>query len=216
MHPQTPVRASPSPPWPERPTAAPLPTASQNEKAQRLDAIGGSTINDVAEGGTVAATCYPCPMLRHSVSRSRSTPTSPRRGARRTHPRGGHLRALISRYSRPQGRNERHRRDHDAAGIAWRSLAPLVGVGNTQGRRPRRPTEGWAEVEAVFAPLGACVYRLFIFGGRPKASSRRCKKEKVICQISSNSVWHFCVPQKSQPSPTPWGLRRPGLPPWTR
>ena len=131
-------------------------------------------------------------MLRHSVSRSRSTPTSPRRGARRTHPRGGHLRALISRYSRPQGRNERHRRDHDAAGIAWRGLAPLVGVGNTQGRRPRRPTEGWAEVGAVFAPFGgACVYRLFIFGGRPKASSRRCKKEKVICQISSNSVWHF-------------------------
>ena len=37
------------------------PTANQNEKAQRLDAIGGSTINDVAEGGTVAATCYPCP-----------------------------------------------------------------------------------------------------------------------------------------------------------
>ena len=98
LHPQTPVRASPSPPWPERPTAAPLPTANQNEKAQRLDAIGGSTINDVAEGGTVAATCYPCPMLRHSVSRSRSTPTSPRRGARRTHPHGGHLRALISRY----------------------------------------------------------------------------------------------------------------------
>ena len=142
LHPQTPGRASPSPPWPERPTAAPLPTANQNEKAQRLDAIGGSTINDVAEGGTVAATCYPCPMLRHSVSRSRSTPTSPRRGARRTHPRGGHLRALISRYSRPQGRNERHRRDHDAAGIAWRGPAPLVGVGNTQGRRPRRPTEG--------------------------------------------------------------------------
>ena len=27
------------PPWPERPTAAPLPTANQNEKAQRLDAI---------------------------------------------------------------------------------------------------------------------------------------------------------------------------------
>ena len=152
LHPQTPVRASPSPPWPERPTAAPLPTANQNEKAQRLDAIGGSTINDVAEGGTVAATCYPCPMLRHSVSRSRSTPTSPRRGARRTHPRGGHLRALISRYSRPQGRNERHRRDHDAAGIAWRGLAPLVGVGNTQGRRPRRPTEGWAEVGGRVRP----------------------------------------------------------------
>ena len=74
----------------------PSPTANQNEKAQRLDAIGGSTINDVAEGGTVAATCYPCPLLRHSVSRSRSAPTSPRRGARRTHPHGGHLRALIS------------------------------------------------------------------------------------------------------------------------
>ena len=95
----------------------PSPTANQNEKAQRLDAIGGSTINDVAEGGTVAATCYPCPMLRHSVSRSRSTSTSPRRGARRTHPHGGYLRALISQYS---VLNERQGRDHDAEGIAWR------------------------------------------------------------------------------------------------
>ena len=54
------------------------------------------------------------------------------------------------------------------------------------------PPKDGPKLGAVFAPLGgACVYRLFIFGGRPKASSRRCKKEKVICQISSNSVWHF-------------------------
>ena len=126
-------------PWTTASSCPPPPTANQNEKAQRLDAIGGSTINDVAEGGTVAATCYPCPLLRHSVSRSRSAPTSPRRGARRTHPHGGHLRALISRYSASAGRNERHRRDHDAAGIAWRGPTPTSGVGNTQGRRPRSP-----------------------------------------------------------------------------
>ena len=126
----------------------------QNEKAQRLDAIGGSTINDVAEGGTVAATCYPCPLLRHSVSRSRSAPTSPRRGARRTHPHGGHLRALISRYSASAGRNERHRRDHDAAGIAWRGPTPLVGVGNTQGRRPRSPPKDGRSWGPCLPPLG--------------------------------------------------------------
>nr|CRY94956.1 hypothetical protein [uncultured prokaryote] len=136
----------------------PSPTANQNEKAQRLDAIGGSTINDVAEGGTVAATCYPCPLLRHSVSRSRSAPTSPRRGARRTHPHGGHLRALISRYSASAGRNERHRRDHDAAGIAWRGPTPLVGVGNTQGRRPRSPPKDGRSWGPCLPPRGGLVF----------------------------------------------------------
>ena len=150
--PPDPREGQPSPPCPERTTAAPLPICRPAKGAQPLDASGGGTMIDVAEGGTVAATCYPCPMLRHSVSRSRSTPTSPRRGARRTHPHEGHLRALLSRYFAAAGRNERHRRDHDAAGIAWRGHAPLVGVGNTQGRRPRRHTEGWAEVGGRVRP----------------------------------------------------------------
>ena len=123
-----------------------------------MDANGGGTMNHAAEGGTVAATCYPCPLLRHSVSRSRSTPTSPRRGARRTHPHGGHLRALISRYSRPQGRNERHGRDHDAAGIAWRGPAPLVGVGNRQGRRPRSPPKDGRSWGPCSPPSGGLVF----------------------------------------------------------
>lgn len=132
----------------------PSPTANQNEKAQRLDAIGGSTINDVAEGGTVAATCYPCPLLRHSVSRSRSAPTSPRRGARRTHPHGGHLRALISRYSASAGRNERHRRDHDAAGIAWGAPRRLSAWGYARpeaAQAHRRMGRSWGPVRP---PLG--------------------------------------------------------------
>ena len=117
LHPQTPVRASPSPPWPERPTVAPLPYCRPMKKAQPLDAIGDSTMTDVAEGGTVAPMRYSCPVLRRSASRSRSTATSQRRGARRTTPHDGHLRALISRYS---VLNERQGRDHDAEGIAWR------------------------------------------------------------------------------------------------
>ena len=64
-------------------------------------------------------------------------------------------------------------------GIAWGAPRRLSAWGYARPEAAQ-PTEGWAKLGAMFAPLwGACVYRLFIFEGRPKASSRRCKKEKA-------------------------------------
>ena len=125
----------------------------------RWTRTGYSSARSAAEGGTVAATCYPCPMLRHSVSRSRSTPTSPRRGARRTHPHGGHLRALISRYSRPQGteqphrprpRCRRHRRLTPRRLSAWGCRKPKAA--QATGR-----SAGWPKFEGRVRPLGGLI-----------------------------------------------------------
>ena len=98
---------------------------------------------------------------RRRHSRGHSTLTSPRRGARRTHPHGGPLRALINRYSRPQGApSGRTGRDPDAAGIAWGPRAACR-RGDTQGRRPRRPPErsaGWPKFGGRSPPLGGASY----------------------------------------------------------
>ena len=140
------------------------------------------------------------PNLRHSVSRSRSTPTSPRRG--RDVPT--HAAATCA----PCKAGIRGRKDATSAiGATTMPQAspggPRAACRRGEYARPKaaQATEGWAEVEAVFAPLGNLCLSAVHLRRRPKASSRRCKKEKVICQISSNSVWHFLRSAKASLRP---------------
>ena len=138
------------PPRPGRPAAAPLPTADQWE--------GG-----MGASPHVSAQCYPCPMLRRSVSRSRSTPRSHDAWHGGTTPHAP-LRALLNRYlaacwphRAPAGatRCRRHRLG---------GPAPLVGVGICKAKGRAGPPQDGPKLGGLFAPLGgAGVYWLFIF-----------------------------------------------------
>ena len=146
LHPQTPGRATPSPPRPGRPAAAPLPTADQWE--------GG-----MGASPHVSAQCYPCPMLRRSVSRSRSTPRSHDAWHGGTTPHAP-LRALLNRYlaacwphRAPAGatRCRRHRLG---------GPAPLVGVGICKAKGRAGPPQDGPKLGGLFAPLGGASHHV--------------------------------------------------------
>ena len=116
-----------------------------------------------AVGGPGAGILTPCPVIRLSASRSLRTPTSPRRGAQRTHPHGGHLRALISRYL-----NERRQARHDAARHRLGGPAPLVGVGIRKAGGRAGPPEDGPKLGACSPPSGGLVISaVHIFGRGP-------------------------------------------------
>ena len=119
---------------------------------------------DQWEGGMgasphVSAQRYPCPMLRRSVSRSRSTPRSHDAWHGGTTPHAPPARPVkpvfsgLLAASSASGRDTMPQASPGGPRAACRR-------GDMQGQRPRRPTAGWAEVGGLFAPLGGASHHV--------------------------------------------------------
>ena len=122
---------------------------------------------------TPNATRAPCPVLRQCVSRSRSTPTRPRRVAQWHNPTRRPLRALLSRYLAAAGRYERRQARPRCRRHRLGGHAPLVGVGVRKAVGRAGPPQDGPVGGYVCLPSGGwCLLAVHLL------RSRRCKKEK--------------------------------------